>query len=45
VEASGIVSRPELPGVVVSRFTEASRTFVPRTFVELLDASLGLGSD
>jgi hypothetical protein len=44
-EASGIVSRPELSGVVVSRFSAAARTFVPRSFVELLDASLGLGSD
>jgi hypothetical protein len=42
--ASGIVSRPELSGVVVSRFSAAARTFVPKSFVELLDASLGLGS-
>jgi hypothetical protein len=45
MEASGIVSRPELSGVVVSRFSAAARTFAPRSFVELLDASLGLGSD
>lgn len=45
VEASGIVSRPELSGVVVSRFSAAARAFTPKSFVELLDASLGLGSD
>lgn len=45
LQPSGVVTRPELSSAAVPRFVAEARAFAPKSFVELLDASLELGSD
>ncbi len=44
-EATQVVRRPSLAGVGATRFLAAAADFAPKSFVELLDASLRLGSE